>query len=84
MNLKCKSHRGFSSLNRTDTLCIVEIDIEGYISRAFMKMISDKKVETIIQLILKNVLIGTTVFTDEHFKYSFLFILGYIHKKSMS
>ena len=80
MNFKCKSHRGRSPLNRTDALCIVEVDSEGHISRAFAKVIPNKKAETIISLFLKNVLIGATFFTDEHPSYSSLSSLGYIHK----
>ncbi|KAG0436455.1 hypothetical protein DMUE_4215 [Dictyocoela muelleri] len=40
LSYKCKSHRGRSSTNRTDTLCIVEV-ING-ISMVFGKLIPDK------------------------------------------
>ena len=43
MNFKCKSHRGRSSTNKTDALCMVEVDQDGHITRSFAKVIPNKR-----------------------------------------
>ena len=62
MNYKCKSHIGSSPQNRTDALSIVGVDQNGHITRAFAKVIPDKKSTTIIPIILKNVARSATIF----------------------
>ncbi|KAG0438093.1 hypothetical protein DMUE_3309 [Dictyocoela muelleri] len=69
-NYKCKSHRGRSSTNRTDALCIVEV-ING-ISRGFAKVISDKTRKTILPIILSQVTPNSTIWTNEQRTYGIL------------
>lgn len=77
MNYKCKSHRGRSPSNRTDALCIIEMS--NSIVRAFACVIPDKKAETILPIITRNVANGSTIHTDEHRSYSQLGSIGYNH-----
>ena len=63
LNYKCKSHRGRSPTNRTDALCIIEFENE--ITRVFTRVINDKKATTIMPHILRQVLPGSTIYTDE-------------------
>ncbi|KAM0678689.1 hypothetical protein BDAP_000799 [Binucleata daphniae] len=78
LNYKCKSHKGRSADNKTDTLTIVEIG--NGIEMCFAKIIPDKKAITII-IICKNVCQGATTHTDEHKSYSGLCNIGFIHGK---
>ena len=78
MNYKCKSHRGRSPLNRTDSLCMVEIR-GGKILRCLALVIPDKSSATISQIILNNVTYGSVIHTDEHGAYKCLSELGFIH-----
>ncbi len=64
LNYKCKSHRGRSPTNRTDSLVIVEV--RNHITRAYAKVIPIKTKEVMIPLIVSQVLPGTTIWTDEH------------------
>lgn len=77
MNYKCKSHRGRSSENRTDSLCMVETD--GKITRAFAVVIPNKKAETILPFIVNQVCAGSVIHTDEHASYRRLNSLGFQH-----
>jgi transposase-like protein len=67
LNYKCKSHRGRSPNNRTDSLCIVEV--RDGIKRAFATIISNKKSETLIPIICEQVAPNSTIWTDEHSSY---------------
>lgn len=78
LNYKCKSHRGRNPLNKSDALCIIELD--GHITKSFACLISNKKRETLIPIILDVVLEGSVVHTDEHRSYFGLSELGFIHK----
>jgi hypothetical protein len=53
LNYKVKDHRGRSPVNKTDALCIVEV--EEHITRAFSCFIENKKAETLIPIITDNV-----------------------------
>ncbi|KAM0677329.1 hypothetical protein COBT_004240, partial [Conglomerata obtusa] len=53
MNFKSKSHRGRSSTNKTDALCIIEYS--DRITRAFATVIANKKSETLIPIICTQV-----------------------------
>ncbi|KCZ80748.1 hypothetical protein H312_01847, partial [Anncaliia algerae PRA339] len=53
LNYKCKSHRGRSPSNKSDSLCIVEVS--NKIIRAFSNLISDKKEITIVPIICNKV-----------------------------
>ncbi|KCZ79342.1 hypothetical protein H312_03264 [Anncaliia algerae PRA339] len=77
LNYKCKSHRGRSSRNKSDALCIVEYD--GHITREFAVLIPNKKEDTIILIHCNNVN-GPTIWTDEHKSYSSLTKNGYFHQ----
>ncbi|KAG0420909.1 hypothetical protein DMUE_6324, partial [Dictyocoela muelleri] len=77
LNYKCKSHRGRSPLNKTDALCIVEI--EGRIIRAFATIIPDKRKDTIIPIIMNQVAPNSIIWTDEHRTYSCLKNYTYEH-----
>ena len=70
LNYKCKSHRGRSPNNKTDSLSIVEID-QG-ITRCFATVIPNKKAETLIPIIVNNVCSGARIYTDEHKSYESL------------
>lgn len=48
LNRKVKAHRGRAPTNKTDTLCIVEF--KDQITRVFVYVIPNKKVETIIPI----------------------------------
>jgi hypothetical protein len=78
LNYKCKSHRGRSATNRTDSLCIVEI--EGYeITRAFAQVIPNKAQNTIVPIVVSQVCSGSTIHTDEHGAYHNLSSFGFVH-----
>jgi transposase-like protein len=79
MNYKCKSHRGRSPLNRTDALCIVELD--GHITRAYACVIESKSMATLIPIIMDRVEAGSVIHSDELKSYLILEKLGYEHKK---
>lgn len=64
LNLKRKSYSGQSLLNRTDALCYVEVS-KGR-KRVFASTINDKKAETLIPIIFKNVAKNTNIRTDDH------------------
>lgn len=78
LNYKCKSHRGRSSTNRTDSITIIEIE-NTHIKRCFAKVIPNKKLNTLIPIICDNVCVGATIFTDEHRSYTNLRNYGFIH-----
>ena len=67
LNYKCKSHRGRSSSNRTDALCIVEV--RHGIKRAYACIIPNKESATLIPIIQKYVYSGSVIWTDEHRSY---------------
>lgn len=71
LNYKCKSHRGRSPDNRTDALCIVEV--KNGITRAFACTIPNKKAETLIPIILRQVAASSTIWSDEHKSYASLY-----------
>lgn len=77
LNFKCKSHRGRSTTNKTDALCIVEYD--GEITRVFATTIIDKKARTILPHIKQQVVSGSTIYTDEAKVYKSLCDEGYSH-----
>ncbi|KAG0423585.1 hypothetical protein DMUE_6138 [Dictyocoela muelleri] len=70
LNYKCKSHRGRSSSNRTDAICIVEC--RRGINRAFACTIPNKNAETIVPIIERLVIPGSIIWTDEHRAYGSL------------
>lgn len=70
LNFKIKSHRGRSPINRTDSLCIVEID--QHITRAFACEIPNKQASTLIPIICRQVASNSIISTDEHRSYSTL------------
>ncbi|KCZ81208.1 hypothetical protein H312_01354 [Anncaliia algerae PRA339] len=63
LNYKCKSHRGRSPENKTDSLCIVEVSDK--ILRAYATIISKKKETTIIPIIRNQVASNSMIWTDE-------------------
>ncbi|KAG0419258.1 hypothetical protein DMUE_6377, partial [Dictyocoela muelleri] len=77
LNFKCKSHRGRPPGNKTDALCIIEIN--NKITRVFATVIPDKKAETIIPIIFNQVTPNSIIWTDEHPSYSSLSSLNFIH-----
>lgn len=77
LNHKIKANRGRAPKNKTDALCIVEI--EDKITRAFACIIPDKKADTMIPIIVENVEKGSIIWTDEHKSYKRLNSLGYNH-----
>lgn len=78
MNYKCKSHRGRSALNRTDALCIVEVE-NNKISKVWAQVIEDKTIATIMPIICERVYAGSIIHTDEHKTYKALPRFGFLH-----
>ncbi|KCZ78689.1 hypothetical protein H311_00273 [Anncaliia algerae PRA109] len=78
LNFKCKSHRGRSPSNKTDALCIVEVGQK--ITRAFAKIIPNKKIETILPIVISQVMPGSVIWTDEHKSYQTLNKNGFLHQ----
>lgn len=78
LNYKCKSHRGRSSTNQTDCLCIVELGPN--LKRVFAKVIENKRMETLMPIICSQVASGSIISTDEHKSYVNLGKVGYTHK----
>lgn len=74
LNYKCKSHRGRSSTNRTDALCIVEANQK--IDRVFAKFIPNKLQTTILHIISSQVIQNSTILTDEHRLYTRIYETG--------
>ncbi|KCZ79296.1 hypothetical protein H312_03311 [Anncaliia algerae PRA339] len=62
LNIKCKSHRGRSSANKTDSISIVECTKE--IVRAFAKIIPNKESRTLLQIIASQVARSSIIYTD--------------------
>lgn len=77
LNHNMKAHRGRAPRNKTDALCIVEVDYK--ITRAFACVIPNKKAETMLPIIVENVEKGSKIWTDEHKSYSSLNSIGYSH-----
>lgn len=77
LNYKCKSHRGRSSRNKTDSISIIEFD--KHIVRCFAQVIPNKKKETLVPIICNNVVNGATIYTDEHGSYKTLHQMGFYH-----
>ncbi|KAG0441742.1 hypothetical protein DMUE_0827 [Dictyocoela muelleri] len=77
LNYKCKSHRCRSPENRTDALCIIEVG--SRILRVFATVIPDKKSESLVPIIMKQVAPNSKIWTDEHRSYSCLNRLNYNH-----
>jgi hypothetical protein len=64
LNHKIKAHRGRAPRNKTDALCIVEVD--EVITRVFACVIPDKKASMMVPIIVENVATGSKIWTDEH------------------
>ena len=80
LNYKCKSHRGRSTLNRTDALCIVECDVvTGHIDKVWAQVIPNKSASTIIPIIIAHVLEHSVIHTDEHKSYLSLCMNNFSH-----
>lgn len=77
LNFKCKSHRGRSSSNRTDSLCIVEVSER--ITKAFAVVIPDKRATTLLPIICRQVAANSVIYTDEHRSYTGLSSLNFEH-----
>ncbi|KCZ77900.1 hypothetical protein H311_01083 [Anncaliia algerae PRA109] len=77
LNYKCKSHRGRSPSNKTDSLCIIEF--ENKITRVFATCIPNKKAETLIPIICRQVASNSIIWTDEHRSYNSLHSFSYYH-----
>ena len=77
LNYKCKSHRGRSPTNRTDSLCIVEC-MNG-IQRAYAQVIPNKQKTTIVPIIIRQVAALSIIYTDEHCSYKCLNQFDFIH-----
>lgn len=72
LNYKCKSHRGRSSTNKTDALCIAEL-VNRKITRLFATTIPNKEERTFVPIICKQVAANSVIWTDEHKPYKNLF-----------
>jgi transposase-like protein len=77
LNYRCKSHRGRSPSNRTDAICIVEV--RSAICRVLAEVIHDKSASTLLPIIIRRVLSGSTIHTDEHASYRRLSGIGFSH-----
>ncbi|KAG0440114.1 hypothetical protein DMUE_1974 [Dictyocoela muelleri] len=63
LNFKCKSHRGRSTSNRTDALCIIELE-NGSISRVYATNIPNKEQTTLVPIIVYQVCPNSIIWTD--------------------
>lgn len=80
LNYKAKSHRGRSPSNKTDAICIVEIDnITKRIERVWAEILINKQASTIMPIILNHVIEHSVIYTDEFSSYKRLFETGYDH-----
>jgi transposase-like protein len=80
LNYKCKSHRGRSPANKTDAICIVEInETSDAIDRVWAEVIPNKQSSTLIPIINDHVQEFSTVHTDELKSYLALRKLNYNH-----
>jgi transposase len=77
LNHKIKAHRRRAPRNKTDALCIVEVD--DVITRAYSCVIPNKKADTMLPIILENVALVSKVWTDGHLSYGKLSQFGYDH-----
>lgn len=81
MNYKAKSHRGRSAINKTDALCLVEVDLlSKKIEKVWAEVIPNKQADTILPIIKDHVIAHSVIYTDEHKSYQRLSNLGYEHK----
>ncbi|KCZ79033.1 hypothetical protein H312_03583, partial [Anncaliia algerae PRA339] len=64
LNFKCKSHRGRSLNNRSDSLCIIEF--ENKITRVFAKVIENLNESTLVPIICSQVASNSIIWTDKH------------------
>ncbi|KCZ73981.1 hypothetical protein H311_05058, partial [Anncaliia algerae PRA109] len=78
LNFKVKSHRGRAPSNKTDALCIIELN--SFRNRAFATILPDKKASTILPIILSQVAENSVFWTDEFKSYANLTNLGFRHK----
>lgn len=79
LNFKCKSHRGRSTNNKTDAICITEVR-DGHISKVWAQTIPNKQSATLIPIICDKVISGSTIYTDEFKSYISLAREGFVHK----
>lgn len=77
LNYKVKSHRGRAPSNRSDALVIVEY--VNSVTRVFACVIQDKKASTVLPVILRQVVPGSLVYTDESKIYKDLLKEGFRH-----
>lgn len=77
LNFKCKSHRGRSPTNRTDSISIIEFG--SFTTRVFAKVIPNKESATLIPIICSQVAANSTIWTDEHRSYSCLSRFNFQH-----
>ncbi|KCZ74656.1 hypothetical protein H311_04376 [Anncaliia algerae PRA109] len=71
MNIECKCHQRRSLHNQTEATSIVKI--ENNSTRAFVRVMENKKSEILISIICENVINGSIIYTD---KYKGYFKLG--------
>ncbi|KAG0439463.1 hypothetical protein DMUE_2413 [Dictyocoela muelleri] len=77
-NFKCKSHRGKSPSNRTDALCIIELENRS-ISMVYATTILIKEKTTLVPIIVYQVSPMSIILTDEHRSYACLHQFNYTH-----
>jgi transposase-like protein len=77
LTYKCKSHRGRSPNNRTDSLCIVEVT--NRITRAFACVLENKTASVILPIITRQVAANSIIHTDEFSSYRCLSQNGFFH-----
>jgi len=63
LSYECKIHRGRPAHNKTDCVCIVEVG--NGIERAYATVIPNKERSTLVPLILRNVSLGSVIWTDD-------------------
>ncbi|KCZ78609.1 hypothetical protein H311_00362 [Anncaliia algerae PRA109] len=70
LNFKCKSHRGRSSGNKSDVLCIIEF--KQKISKCFVCLMPNKIIDTLIPIIISLIIQVSVIYTDKHESYKVL------------
>lgn len=81
LNFKVKSHRGRSPTNRSDAICIAEVDVATKkVTRMWAEVIPNKESATLLPIIKSHVLEYSTIHTDEHKSYTCLNKHNFTHK----
>lgn len=77
LNHKYKSHRGRTSPNKADALCIIEYKMK--LKRVFATTIPNKKAQIILFMMKNQVMLGSIIHTNKNKVYNKLKKKGFLH-----